>query len=193
MDERPGRERGVVRLANSNKVATETRPRRDPEGRCADRRGSPPAGTRRGGRSPARAFAQVKVTYVLSPDLAFTEFRYKDNGYLTDACDQLRNQTTLEYQNVALDFNDSVSRWKTGRTIPHMRRNISARGGRRRTVQVRNGISFDSLLPLARGECCILRRLVDQGVREGGVEPPRPFGHRILSPARLPFRHSRGG
>ena len=28
-------------------------------------------------------------------------------------------------------------------------------------------------------------------VREGGVEPPRPFGHRILNPARLPFRHSR--
>ena len=23
-------------------------------------------------------------------------------------------------------------------------------------------------------------------MREGGVEPPRPFGHRILSPARLP-------
>jgi hypothetical protein len=23
-------------------------------------------------------------------------------------------------------------------------------------------------------------------VREGGFEPPRPFGHRILSPARLP-------
>jgi hypothetical protein len=22
-----------------------------------------------------------------------------------------------------------------------------------------------------------------------GVEPTRPFGHRILSPARLPFRH----
>jgi hypothetical protein len=30
-------------------------------------------------------------------------------------------------------------------------------------------------------------------VREGRVELPRPFGHRILSPARLPFRHSRGG
>ena len=29
-------------------------------------------------------------------------------------------------------------------------------------------------------------------VREGRVELPRPFGHRILSPARLPFRHSRG-
>ena len=24
------------------------------------------------------------------------------------------------------------------------------------------------------------------GMRKGGVEPPRPFGHRILSPARLP-------
>ena len=30
-----------------------------------------------------------------------------------------------------------------------------------------------------------------RGVREGGVEPPRPFGHRVLNPARLPFRHSR--
>jgi hypothetical protein len=29
-------------------------------------------------------------------------------------------------------------------------------------------------------------KLPGQGVREGGVEPPRPFGHRILSPARLP-------
>jgi hypothetical protein len=30
-----------------------------------------------------------------------------------------------------------------------------------------------------------------EAVREGRVELPRPFGHRILSPARLPFRHSR--
>ena len=28
-------------------------------------------------------------------------------------------------------------------------------------------------------------------VRKGGFEPPRPFGHWILSPARLPLRHSR--
>ena len=28
-------------------------------------------------------------------------------------------------------------------------------------------------------------------VREGGFEPPRPFGHWHLKPARLPFRHSR--
>ena len=28
-------------------------------------------------------------------------------------------------------------------------------------------------------------------VREGGLEPPRPFDHWHLKPARLPFRHSR--
>lgn len=28
-------------------------------------------------------------------------------------------------------------------------------------------------------------------VREGGFEPPRPFGHCDLNAARLPFRHSR--
>src|SRR3954468_22294881 len=28
--------------------------------------------------------------------------------------------------------------------------------------------------------------MVDEGVRKGGVEPPKPFGYRILSPARLP-------
>ncbi len=29
-----------------------------------------------------------------------------------------------------------------------------------------------------------------RGVGEGGVEPPRPFGHTDLNRARLPFRHS---
>lgn len=28
-------------------------------------------------------------------------------------------------------------------------------------------------------------------VREGGLEPPRPYGHQHLKLARLPFRHSR--
>jgi len=28
-------------------------------------------------------------------------------------------------------------------------------------------------------------------VREGGLEPPRPYEHWHLKPARLPFRHSR--
>ena len=30
-----------------------------------------------------------------------------------------------------------------------------------------------------------------QLVREGGLEPPRPYEHWHLKPARLPFRHSR--
>jgi hypothetical protein len=29
-------------------------------------------------------------------------------------------------------------------------------------------------------------------VREGGLEPPRSCLHKVLSLARLPFRHSRG-
>ena len=33
-------------------------------------------------------------------------------------------------------------------------------------------------------------RNLDGGVGEGGVEPPRPFGHTDLNRARLPFRHS---
>lgn len=28
-------------------------------------------------------------------------------------------------------------------------------------------------------------------VRKGGFEPPRPFGHTVLSRVRLPFRHFR--
>ena len=35
------------------------------------------------------------------------------------------------------------------------------------------------------------RELDGEVVRKGGVEPPQPFGYRILSPARLPFRHFR--
>src|SRR5439155_12379233 len=30
------------------------------------------------------------------------------------------------------------------------------------------------------------RKQAGEGVRKGGVEPPKPFGYRILSPARLP-------
>ena len=30
-------------------------------------------------------------------------------------------------------------------------------------------------------------------MRKGGFEPPRPFGHTVLSRARLPFRHFRVG
>src|SRR4051794_33916036 len=34
---------------------------------------------------------------------------------------------------------------------------------------------------------CVPRCVVAGRVGEGGVEPPRPFGHRNLNPARLPI------
>jgi hypothetical protein len=67
------------------------------------------------------------------------------------------------------------------------------------------GLSDDVPVSRSVGKCEHERRLdtLLQGpgtkvrrsawVREGRVELPRPFGHRILSPARLPFRHSRDG
>jgi RHS repeat-associated protein len=61
-----------------------------------------------------------QVIKVTEPTQKFTEFAYNDNGYLTDVWDQLRNRTTLEYQNVAVDASDIASKWKTGRTIPHI-------------------------------------------------------------------------
>jgi hypothetical protein len=68
---------------------------------------------------------------------------------------------------------------------------------------VRRSCSAGAQLPdrafPASGRPEVVRRLAARvvltaslGVREGRVELPRPFGHRILSPARLPFRHSRG-
>src|SRR6187549_694138 len=42
-----------------------------------------------------------------------------------------------------------------------------------------------------RGQSHTGSDLVLLRVREGGFEPPRPFGHWHLKPARLPFRHSR--
>lgn len=64
--------------------------------------------------------ADRHVTKVIEPTTAFTEFAYNANGYLTDVWDQLRNRTTLEYQNVAVDANDVAAKWKIGRTIPHI-------------------------------------------------------------------------
>jgi hypothetical protein len=40
--------------------------------------------------------------------------------------------------------------------------------------------------PLVRGVCFRRSTLVRVSVREGGVEPPRPFGHTDLNRARLP-------
>ena len=42
------------------------------------------------------------------------------------------------------------------------------------------------------GNCPLFRRDDENGtVRKGGLEPPRVLPHRILNPARLPFRHFR--
>jgi hypothetical protein len=40
---------------------------------------------------------------------------------------------------------------------------------------------------MGRGSCGGIRFLKEKMVRERGVEPPRPFGHKILSLARLPI------
>lgn len=60
------------------------------------------------------------VAKVTEPTGAFTEFTYNANGYLTDAWDQLRNRTTLTYENIAVDANDASGKWKAGRSIPHI-------------------------------------------------------------------------
>lgn len=64
--------------------------------------------------------ADRKVTRVTEPTGQYTEFAYNLNGYLTDRWDQLRNRTSIEYQNVAVDANDVSGKWETGRTIPHI-------------------------------------------------------------------------
>jgi len=62
----------------------------------------------------------LHVTKVTEPTGVFTEYGYNDNGYLTDTWDQLRNHTKLEYENVAVDVNDVSTKWKAGRSIPHI-------------------------------------------------------------------------
>ena len=42
---------------------------------------------------------------------------------------------------------------------------------------------------LVRAICCDPHALFRRKVPKVGVEPTRPCGHWILSPARLPFRH----
>ncbi|HEY0601684.1 MAG TPA: Ig-like domain-containing protein [Herpetosiphonaceae bacterium] len=64
--------------------------------------------------------ADRKVTRVTEPTGQYSEFAYNLNGYLTDRWDQLRNRTTIEYQNVAVDANDVGGKWEPGRTIPHI-------------------------------------------------------------------------
>jgi RHS repeat-associated protein len=61
-----------------------------------------------------------KVKKVTEPGGAFREWAYNDNGYLVDEWDQLRNQTHLDYQHVAVDANDVGGKWRALRSIPHI-------------------------------------------------------------------------
>ena len=60
------------------------------------------------------------LTKVTEPTGRYVEFAYNANGLVTDRWDQLRNHTTYEFDNVAVDATDGATNWKLGRTIPHL-------------------------------------------------------------------------
>ncbi|HEV2891995.1 MAG TPA: RHS repeat-associated core domain-containing protein, partial [Frankiaceae bacterium] len=66
------------------------------------------------------------VSKVTDPHLSGTlnpaarEFSYNDNGYLLSVKNQAGEQHCMTYQNVAVDGNDVVGKWKAGRTIEHV-------------------------------------------------------------------------
>ncbi|WP_248579445.1 DNRLRE domain-containing protein [Nocardioides sp. InS609-2] len=62
------------------------------------------------------------LTKITEPTGVFTEYAYNANGYLTETWDQLRNRTTLTYQNLPVDGVDTSSTWRAGRTIAHLSR-----------------------------------------------------------------------
>jgi RHS repeat-associated protein len=63
--------------------------------------------------------AENLVKKVTQPHGKFEQWDYNDNGYTTSIKDELTNETTLTYENVAADTNDVSAKWETGRTIPH--------------------------------------------------------------------------
>jgi RHS repeat-associated protein len=62
------------------------------------------------------------VQKVTEPSGQFTQYTYNANGYLTSKTDQLGHQTTLTYQDIAIDGNDTSANWETGRTSGHISR-----------------------------------------------------------------------
>jgi hypothetical protein len=71
-----------------------------------------------------------------------------------------------------------------------------AADGVRRCQQARADVAgvrkcFEAGTPISGSLGLATGGLTSVPVREGGFEPPRPFGHWHLKPARLPFRHSR--
>ena len=61
-----------------------------------------------------------QLTKVTEPTGNYTERAFNNNGLVTDQWDQLRNHTTYEYANIAVDGNDVSGKWEAGRTIPHI-------------------------------------------------------------------------
>ena len=55
----------------------------------------------------------------------------------------------------------------------------------------RIGFKIGFIIKQPRSDVRNLNSNQAQIVRKGGLEPPRPFGHTVLSRARLPLRHSR--
>ncbi|MDQ4124525.1 MAG: DNRLRE domain-containing protein [Actinomycetota bacterium] len=84
--------------------------------------------------------ADRSVTKLTEPSGAYTEYAYNANGYMTDqkvltargpdgaigTADDVLSHTALTYKNVAADtadptgVKDVATRWKTGRSIPHV-------------------------------------------------------------------------
>jgi RHS repeat-associated protein len=64
--------------------------------------------------------ADRQLTKVTEPTGNYTERAFNDNGLVTDEWDELRNHTTYEYENIAVDGNDVSGKWEAGRTIPHI-------------------------------------------------------------------------
>jgi hypothetical protein len=75
---------------------------------------------------------------------------------------------------------------------PHLRAHLAVdaervrRGARRRVRSRRWQLNGSNAVPSTRTRGRSIDRRRPACVREGGLEPPRPLGHRILSPARLP-------
>ncbi len=60
------------------------------------------------------------IRKVTAPSGEYVEYAYNANGYRTDTWDELRNHTTFEYTNIAVDANDASGNWEPGRSIPHI-------------------------------------------------------------------------
>ncbi|MFL6138399.1 MAG: phage tail tip lysozyme [Frankiaceae bacterium] len=60
------------------------------------------------------------LTKVTESTGAYTERAYNSNGLVTDEWDQLRNHTTYEYVNYAVNASDVSANWEAGRTGPHL-------------------------------------------------------------------------